>query len=291
MKKMQIVSIPLSIVIVLSFLLFPNPVLLAHTFSQSENSLFLTMINKIKAETRLAANDFSNNTEQAQEHAKIAERLFTQNDPIVNITWSREISERNPKVATDLLHSLRDLKTSIASNSDSSSVQSRVNDIGNLLDEAVSVRISKDIRDNPKTQALVLANLFNEIYSNYGAALGLPPSTVANMGGISMPSKGSSLNMNTTSQPNAMNQSKGMIKNLTAYQTAESLAAVAQQVFEKNLKPIAPTNATNSNTNLANYLPQLKNAINNKSSFMKVLELIHFKLHPNLISGYNLRAK
>ncbi|MGC2574721.1 MAG: hypothetical protein WA364_24670 [Candidatus Nitrosopolaris sp.] len=62
-----------------------------------------------------------------------------------------------------------------ASNSDpdSSSVQSKITNIDNLLDEAVSVRISKDVSDNPKTQALVLANLGNEIYTNYGNALGL----------------------------------------------------------------------------------------------------------------------
>ena len=176
--------------------------------------------------------------------------------------------------------------------------------IGNLLDEAVSVRISKDLIDNPKTQALVLANLGNEIYNNYGNALGLPSSTVANMGGMSMPgmsmpSKGSSMNMNTSSgngmsgmntvsEPNAMNQSPATIKNLTAYQTAESLAAVAQQVFDNNLKPIAPANATNSNSNIANYLDQLKNAVNNKSSFMNVMELVHVRLHPTLISAYNL---
>ena len=120
------------------------------------------------------------------------------------------------------------------------------------------------------------------------------------MSGMSMPSKGSSMNMNTSSgngmsgmntvsQPNAMNQSPATIKNLTAYQTAESLAAVAQQVFDNNLKPIAPANATNSNSNIANYLDQLKNAVNNKSSFMNVMELVHVRLHPTLISAYNLR--
>jgi hypothetical protein len=284
-------------------MLLSNPVLLAHTFSENENALFLTMINKIKAESQLVARGFSNNTEQAQDHAKVAEELFTQKDPVVNTTWTTEISERNPRVTTDLLHSLNDLKTTIASpssNSNSSSVQSKVTNIGNLLDEAVSVRISKDLIDNPKTQALVLANLGNEIYNNYGNALGLPSSTVTNMGGMSMSSKGSSMNMNTSSgngmsgmnavsEPNAMNQSPATIKNLTAYQTAESLAAIAQQAFEKNLKPIAPANATNSNSNIANYLGQLKNAINNKSSFMNVMELVHVRLHPTLISAYNLR--
>jgi hypothetical protein len=298
---MQIVAVPLSIVIVLSFLLFPNPVLLAHTFSENENALFLTMINKIKAETQLVAHGYSNSTKQTQDHANSAEALFTQKDPVVNTTWTSEISERNPRVTTDLLHSLNDLKTTTASSpSNSNTVQSKVTNIGNLLDEAVSVRISKDLLDSPKTQALVLANLGNEIYNNYGNALGLPPSTVANMGGMSMPSNGSAMNMqmssgngmsgmNTMSQPNAMNKSPATIKNLTAYQTAQSMAAVAQQVFDKNLKPIAPANATGSNNNIANYLNQLKNAVNNKESFMNVMELVHVRLHPTLIGAYNLR--
>ena len=300
---MQIVTVPLSILIVLSFLICSNPVLFAHTFSENENALFLTMINKIKAETQLVAQNFSNNTKQAQDHASVALALFTQNDPVVNTTWTAEISERNPRVTTDLLHYLNDLKTttaSSASNANSvSTVQSKVANIGNLLDEAVSVRISKDLLDSPKTQALVLANLGNEIYSNYGNALGLPPSTVASMAGMSMPSK-PSMNMNTSSgngmsgmnamsESTAKDPSPATIKNLTAYQTAQSLAAVAQQVFENNLKPIAPTNATNSNSNIANYLNQLKNAVNNKSSFMNVMEVVHVKLHPTLISAYNLR--
>jgi hypothetical protein len=287
-RKMQRVLIPLSIIIVLSFLMFPNPVLLAHTFSENENALFLTMINKIKAETQLVAHDFSNNTEQAQDHAKAAEELFTQKDPLVNTTWTAEISERNPRVTADLLHNLNDLKTSVASspsNSDSGLVQSKVTNIGNLLDEAVSVRISKNLLDTPKTQALVLANLGNEIYNNYGAALGLlsaSTSTVSN------------------SVTNAMNQSPATIKNLTAYQTAESLAGVARQVFDENLKPIVLANTTNPNS-IANYLAthyilaeqryldQLKNGINNKLSFVNVTELIHGKLHPTLIRAYNLR--
>ena len=95
--------------------------------------------------------------------------------------------------------------------------------------------------------------------------------------------------MNAMSQPSAMNQSPATIKNLTAYQTAQSMAAVAQQVFDKNLKPIAPANATNSNNNIANYLNQLKNAVNNRASFMNVMELVHVKLHPTLIGAYNLR--
>jgi hypothetical protein len=102
----------------------------------------------------------------------------------------------------------------------------------------------------------VLANLGNDIYKNYGAALGFPPSTIVSMGismaGMYMPSKGS-MNMNMSggkgmSEMNTVstgtNQSPVTIKNLTAYQTAESLVVIAQEVFDENLKPIAQPNAT-----------------------------------------------
>jgi len=246
----------LATVTILSFVLYSQPVLYAHTFSENEDALFLTMINKIKAETQLVGSDFS--TQQAQQHAEAADGLFAQKDPVANTTWTSEISERNPRVVRDLLHSLDNVKSTVAaapnSDPDSSSVQSKITNIDNLLDEAVSVRISKDVSDNPKTQALVLANLGDEIYTNYGNALGLPPSTVANMAGISMsgmtPNKGSSMTtkmssgngmsgMNAVSERSAMNQPSTTIKNLTAYQTAQSMATVAQQVFDKNLKPIA----------------------------------------------------
>lgn len=300
---MRIVALPLGV----SILLFSNPVLYAHTFSEDENALFLTMIDKIKAETQLVGHDFSNNTQQAQEHAKIAAALLTQNDPVVNTTWTSEISERNPKVATDLLGSLNDLRTSSSSNSNSnsSSVQSKVTNIGNLLDEAVSVRISKDVLENPKTQALVLANLGNEIYNNYGNALGLPLSTIASMGGMNMGGmnamgggKGASINMNTNSGSGmsgmksmsgpAMNQNNPQIENITAYETAQSLATIAQQTFVKDLKPIALANATTSTANIEKYVDQLKDAVNNKTSFMNIIELVHVKLHPTMITAYNL---
>lgn len=294
----------LAMAVGVSILLFSNPVLFAHTFSENENALFLTLIVKIKAETQLVVRDFSNNTQQAQEHAKAAAALLIQFDPVVNTTWTSEISERNPRVAAELLSSLHDLKTTVvpaSSNSNSSSILPKVINIGNLLDETVSVRISKDIIDNPKTQALVLANLGNEIYNNYGHAVGLPPSTIVSMGGMNAMSgnKGASMNMNTNSSNGmagmnsmtgtmVMNQSNPQIINITAYETAQSLATIAQQVFSKDLKPIAPANATSSTASIEKYIDQLKNAVDNKASFMNVMELVHVKLHPTMITAYNL---
>ena len=74
----------LATVTILSFVLYSQPVLYAHTFSENEDALFLTMINKIKAETQLVGSDFSTNTQQAQQHAEAADGLFVQKDPVAN---------------------------------------------------------------------------------------------------------------------------------------------------------------------------------------------------------------
>ena len=91
--------------------------------------------------------------------------------------------------------------------------------------------------------------------------------------------------MNSTSGAGSMNPP---IKNITAYETAQSLASIAQQVFAEDLKHIAPAHATAFTANLEKYIDQLKSAVNNKASFMNRMELVHVKLHPTMISAYNL---
>ena len=219
--------------------------------------------------------------------------LLTQDDPVVNTTWTSRISELNPRITTDLIKSLDDLRNGVASAasiSNSNSIQSKVANVNNLLDEAATVGISSNLLNNPKTQALVLANLANEIYNNYGKALGIPQSTIASMGGMKMngmnmnaaanssankgisgmnmgnnkssinlgtgSSSGAISGMNSMSGQAAMNQNNSSIKNMTAYQTAQALASMTQQTFNKNFKPVAPSNATSSTTNIGKYIDE-----------------------------------
>jgi hypothetical protein len=77
---------------------------------------------------------------------------------------------------------------------------------------------------------------------------------MSNMAGMAMSGKESAMNMNTMTKGNAGMSSKmamtstNTIKNVTDYQTAQSLAAKAVEIFNKNLKPIDSSKLTTANT-------------------------------------------
>jgi hypothetical protein len=84
-----------------------------------------------------------------------------------------------------------------------------------------------------------------------------------------------------------------IIKNMTDYQTAQSLAAKAQDIFNKNLKSLAAATSkvTAANSQVDKELSQLKSAIDNKAPFMDIMKIVHLQLHPTLITAYNLQVK
>src|SRR5436309_2137564 len=109
------IPVLLTTLILVCLALCSNSVLYAHTFSENENGLFLTMIDKIKGETGLVGQLILNETLQAQTHAKLAQEILVENDPFVNTTWTKQIAETNPRVASELVKSLIDLKNAIDS--------------------------------------------------------------------------------------------------------------------------------------------------------------------------------
>jgi hypothetical protein len=286
----------------------------AHNFSESENALFLTLVHQIEAQISLAQNSFPSNPKLAEQHVNVAIDLLNQDDPVVNLTWTSQISERNPRIANELTTALNSLKNaaSTTSNTTSSSVNDikvKVDMINGLLGEAVSSRLTKEQLNNSTTQALVLANMANEVHFSYGGALGESPSTMSNMAGMAM-----SVNEASSSSPSPTNMSTNKnvgnnhagtnthvsmtnsnnnnnIKNMTQYQTAQALASKAVEVFDKNLKSTAPTSLKAANTEIENDLNQLKTVIDNKAPFMDVMKIVHIQLHPTLITAYNLQLK
>jgi hypothetical protein len=297
--------------------LYSGIIAYAHTFSENENALFLTLVHQIEAQTLLAQNNIRTNSKLAEQHANNAISLINQNDPVVNLTWASQISESNPRIAaqlTSVLNSIKNATSTSTAADPTNDIKTKVDRISGLLGEAVSSRLSRTVLNNSTTQALVLANIANEVYFSYGRAFGESSSSISNTVGMAMSVKEASsystMNMSSTSTSHDVNMGNntGMspsmamgnsnsssnnnaIKNITEYQTAQALANIAKDVFNKNLKTKAPTALKAANTEIENDLNQLNAAIDNKAPFMNIMKIVHIQLHPTLITAYHLQLQ
>ena len=294
-----------------------SPSIYGHTFSQNENSLFLTRVAQAHSQLNLienlvlngttTSNNSNNNAKSVQAHVMQAIALLNEKDPVNNFTWSQEIAEKNQRVAKDLARELNDLKISLSQDTpttaintkpslsnNSSVIQDKIDKLGGLLDEAISARVNKDAVNNSTNQALVLANIGNEIFYSYGQALGFPYPKLANMVATMK------LNVNSSSNNNNNNNNKipamankMNIANESQYQNAKAYVKQAQEIVSKYLKSPA-SNINNKNAapdiqlQLNKVLSQLKMTIDNKGSFSTVMHLIHIQLHPRLIANYKI---
>lgn len=293
-----------------------SPSTYGHTFSQNENSLFLTRVAQAHSQLNLIENMVlngtsstttnNNNAKSVQAHVIQTIALLNEKDPVNNFTWSQEIAEKNQRVAKDLARELNDLKISLSQDTptmainnkpwlsnNSSVIQDKIDKLGGLLDEAISARVNKDAVNNSTNQALVLANIGNEIFYSYGQALGFPYPKLANM----VATMKLNVNSNDNSSNNSSNNkipamaNKVNIANESQYQNAKAYVKQAQEIVSKYLKSPASNNnnaAPDIQLQLNKVLSQLKMTIDNKGSFSTVMHLIHMQLHPRLIANYKI---
>jgi hypothetical protein len=140
---------------------------------------------------------------------------------------------------------------------------------------------------NSTVQALILANIVDEILRNYGDALEVDYD-LTNMSNLVM----SNMSLSTSMIKEKSNyMTNNIIVNPADYQTAQALSNKAQQIFNKDLKPIAaPTsNVTTFIVKLENDLIQLRDAVNNNAAPMDVMMIVHTQIHPNMQKAYNLQ--
>jgi hypothetical protein len=286
----------------------PNQLAYAHNFVPAIAASFLTRINQIRVQTQLVENDIPLNLSLARQHAEIASELFdnnTQNDLYYNAEGNnglaQKISDDIPLALSNLQKAVGTISTltatapSPASPASSSSIEQSqsppssqqqqttpsivikqikemVNNINDILNKAVYVRIDRYDLTNSTVHALVLADITEKAYNDYSYAYGIKPvmfsgsSMMVNTGG-GMDKSGMGIGMMMgSSSPNASSNSNGSsttndstknrvsmtndinnnnnitIVNTTAYEQAQGLAMRAQEIFNNDLKPTSSVN-------------------------------------------------
>ena len=275
----------------------------AHNLSTNESAAFLAMTDALKAEVQLVQQNLvNNNMSLASDHANKALVLITDD---VN----KEIAERNQRLSDDLntdLASLMEATESASGNNATSDTDFLVEDINGILDEIVSARIDPDQLNNSTTQALRMVELGDELLTNYGDAYaigfdmtnmsmmmdsdsdGMTPLSATDTSmdnqSYSNMSMGGGMSVNNTSTSDAT------LVNTTDYQSAQALATKVQELFDSQIMN-SPKSSGTAIDNIRSTLQELVTSINSKASPMDVMTIVHTKLHPNLITAFNLKLR
>ena len=260
MNKYYYLLLP-GLVLLLAFNSNTNNFIFGHTFSGDESASFLTIVEMIKIESQLAQKDLASNATNAKEHAEHTTEHITAND-------TKEINERNPRLATELNNTLSDFVKTFESQSPSeSTVKDKVSNLGDVLSEVVSARIDKEQLDNVTVKALVVNDLVGEGLEHYNSSLGMEE--------------------NKTTASNATENGSNetaKIVNDPDYQSAQAAISRAIDLYNE----IKPSGNANS-TELGNSLNSLKDTIDSKSPFVQADKIVDDKITPLLNGMFKLK--
>ena len=256
----------LAMILLLAIGLNSNSFVFGHTFSGDESASFLAGVEMTKIESQLAEKELPNAI-IAKEHADHLTEHITAND-------TKEINERNPRLATELNNSLTDLVNTIESESPiESEVKDKVSNLADILSEVVSARIDKEQLDNVTVKALVVNDLVGESLEHFSSALGIEEN-------------GYDQSQNKTSSSNSTgseNNATAIIVNEADYQTAQAVASRAIELYNE----IKSTEDSNS-SQLVDSLSLLKSKIDSKSSFDEIDKIVDEKISPLLNEIFKL---
>jgi hypothetical protein len=246
----------------------------AHTFSGDESAAFLALVRQIGAELGLVNSNLPSNITLAQEHAEHATEHLDANT-------TKELAERNERVSNDLTRGLSELQASLKAEPipASQAINEEVTNINATLQDAIAARIEPDQLSNSTVNALAINDILGEVLEAYGAAYGIEEE------GEEEGTNETGTTDNTTEA--AVSQNTTAIVDLAEYQSAQSYANQSKQMLNE-VGASAPSNATSAISNVENGINEMISAINNKSPFSAVDEIVDSKVLPNLRAAFNL---
>jgi hypothetical protein len=167
-----------------------------------------------------------------------------------------------------------------------------VQNINDLLDETVSVRIDREQLSNATTQAILVANLVDGALAHYEIAHGLGSNVTGHGSNETHDPHGDEepeMSMDN-GHNNTEDAQSGTIVDVVSYQTAQGLADRALQIFDGTVAELAPANSTENVGKIRDGLSMLNQSIASMASPDEIEVIVHGKVHPNLQEAYNLQV-
>ena len=256
--------------------------------------------------------------EIAEKNQKVADDLTTAVDDLQKVTSS---SDKQRQMVNQLVSQIN----TTLGEAVTMRIEQEQEDSSNFLEKGIEFlrgifggggeEADDRINRNTTIQPLAFADLADSLLINYGNAYAVD-FDMTNMSNMAMMSGNSSSmvmsgmannsnnNSNSSMNMGSMNVSPSSTMNMDGstnrnyslvdmidYQSAQALATKAQEIFNTELKPIAPGNTSIFITNLENGITQLNNSIKNEASPMDVMMIVHTQIHPNLLEAFNLKLR
>jgi hypothetical protein len=308
-KQDQLLTITVVVALLFCNSIYTNQIF-GHNFAGDESASFLALMDQIQTEMSLInTNLVDNNQPLAKDHLNKINELYTKN-------IKNEIAERNDRIANEISSIINE--TSVAIEKNNQVTSSLVNNFNDIIGEAISVRIDQDALTNATVHALHFADLINSIDLSYADAHGTKPMNMSamNMGDNSSMSHDNNNNSSTSNNNNntmpdmkinhgvspMASMSKdtdtisnatenGTVTNIASYQTAKELTNNAIDLFNSTIKQNISSNATENANAIESGLQQLKDMIESKAPYNKVMGIIHGIIQTNTQEIFNLPLK
>jgi hypothetical protein len=241
----------------------------AHNFGGDESASFLAKVSEIKTEVGFIAKHVSD-SKAIDYYSDALGEYWNAND-------TKEMGERNTllqkEIPTAINSTMNDARAG-----NQAAVNADVSQLSGYLDEAIPVRIDKDKLNNSTVQALAVTFILKEALEKYGDAIN---STVS-LNDMSQ------MNMNGSSMSGSNMQMSVPIVDQLKYENSIGLASAAHQMFND----LAAKNVDKStyNDKVSAAFTKLLQDLNNKADGNTIMMDVHIKIHPDLVSAYNIQT-
>jgi len=326
-NKFNSIKQQLYLIAVLSILLsasYTNQQIFGHNFADDESASFLALMDQMQTEMNLInTNINANNQSLAQDHLNKINELYTEDIKKEISERNERIANEISSIINETSIAIGQEK-----NNNNQEFSESVKNFNDVIEEAISVRIDQDTLTNATVHALHFANLINSIDVSYATAVGTEPMNMSAMNmstdnsmshddkmshmnnsnnnnamsssssdmqmnhgdssnsGSSSSSSMASMHNDTANNSNAIDTST--ITNVPSYQTAKELTNVAIDLFNSTIKENIPSNAMDNVNTIESSLQQLKDMIESKAPYNKVMGIIHGPIQTTVLETFNL---